>query len=51
MFLGLISGYELIKEDMMKVNINAETVNAIQAVIDQNKDKPSNIRIYVAGMG
>lgn len=35
----------------MKVNTNIETVKAIKTIIDQNKDKPDQIRIYIAGMG
>lgn len=35
----------------MKIQTNQETVNAIKAVIDQQADQPSNIRIYIAGMG
>lgn len=35
----------------MKIYTNQETVNAIKAITDQNTDKPSNIRLYIAGMG
>lgn len=35
----------------MKININQETVSAIKTIVEQNQDKPSNIRIYIAGMG
>jgi len=35
----------------MKIQTNQETVDAIKTVIEQQKDQPDNIRIYIAGMG
>lgn len=35
----------------MKVQTNQETVDAIKTIVDQQADQPSNVRIYIAGMG
>lgn len=35
----------------MKIQTNKETVDAIKALVEQQKDQPSNVRIYIAGMG
>lgn len=35
----------------MKIITNDDTVNEIKKIIDAQSDQPSNIRIYVAGMG
>jgi hypothetical protein len=35
----------------MKVQTNQETVDAIKGIVEQQADQPSNVRIYIAGMG
>jgi hypothetical protein len=35
----------------MKVQTNQETVEAIKGIVTQQADQPSNVRIYIAGMG
>ena len=35
----------------MKIQSNQETVDAIKGLLEQQKDQPSNVRIYIAGMG
>ena len=35
----------------MKVQTNQETVDAIKALLEQQNDKASGVRIYIAGMG
>ena len=35
----------------MKIQTNQETVDAIKSIVEQQADQPSNIRIYIAGMG
>lgn len=35
----------------MKVQTNQETVEAIKGISSQQADQPSNVRIYIAGMG
>jgi len=35
----------------MKIQTNQETVEAIKGIVGQQADQPSNVRIYIAGMG
>jgi len=35
----------------MKIQTNQETVEAIKGIVKQQADQPSNVRIYIAGMG
>lgn len=35
----------------MKIQTTQETVDAIKALLEQQADQPSNVRIYIAGMG
>ena len=35
----------------MKIKTNQETVDAIKALLEQQKDQADNVRIYIAGMG
>lgn len=35
----------------MKIQTNQETVDAIKALVEQQKDQPENVRVYIAGMG
>ncbi len=35
----------------MKIQTNQETIDAIKALVEQQKDQPANVRVYIAGMG